>query len=122
MEVYMKPETKESKLKKRLDDLHKDIDIMKGDKFRLNEINLDYIKMELFTSEFMEKYTIFSSFDNMITTSGFKIENELEFKDASATAEWNAYVNNNTEFKDWSDMLRTSIFERATRKLTGLTH
>jgi hypothetical protein len=118
----MKPETEESKLKKRLDDLHKDIDIMKGDKFRLNEINLDYIKMELFTPEFMEKYTIFSSFDNMITTSGFKIENELEFKDASATAEWNAYVNNNTEFEDWSDMLRTSIFERATRKLTGITH
>ena len=118
----MKPETDESKLKKRLDDLHKDIDIMKGDKFRLTEINLDYIKNELLTREFMGKHTIFSSFDNMITTCGFKIENELEFKDASTTAEWNEYVNNNTEFKDWDDMLRTSVFERATRKLTGQTH
>ena len=31
----MKAEANESKLRKRMDDLHKDIDIMKGDKFRL---------------------------------------------------------------------------------------
>ena len=43
----MKAETEKSKLRKRMDDLHKDIDIMKGDKFRLTEINLDYIRKEL---------------------------------------------------------------------------
>jgi hypothetical protein len=113
----MKAEADESKLRKRMDNLHKDIDIMKGDKFRLTDINLDYIKKELLTRDFMEKHTNFSSFDKMIKSSDFKIENELEFRDASNSANWNEYVVKSTEFKDWNEMLRTSVLERATRKL-----
>jgi len=117
----MVSEVDESKLRKRMEDLHKDIDIMKGDKFRLTDINLDYIKKELFIQEFMEKHTNFSSFDKMIRSSEFKIENELEFKDASNSARWNEYVVKSTDFKDWNEMLRTSVLERATRKLMGKT-
>jgi hypothetical protein len=117
----MVSEAEESKLRKRMDNLHKDIDIMKGDKFRLTDINLDYIKKELFIQDFMEKHTNFSSFDKMIRSSEFKIENELEFKDASNSARWNEYVVKNTDFKDWDEMLRTSVIERATRKLMDKT-
>jgi len=113
----MKSEADESKLRKRMDDLHKNIDIMKGDKFRITEINLDYIKKELLTPIFMEKHTKFSSFDMMIKSSEFKIENELEFKDASNSTKWNEYIIKSTEFKNWNEMLRIAVLERATRKL-----
>jgi hypothetical protein len=113
----MKSEADESKLRKRMDDLHKNIDIMKGDKFRITDINLDYIKKELLTPIFMEKHTKFSSFDMMIKSSEFKIENELEFKDASNSTKWNEYIIKSTEFKNWNEMLRIAVLERATRKL-----
>ena len=113
----MKSEADELKLRKRMDNLHKNIDIMKGDKFRLTNINLDYIKKELLTPIFMEKHTKFSSFDMMIKSSEFKIENELEFKDASNSTKWNDYIIKSTEFKNWNEMLRMAVLERATRKL-----
>ena len=113
----MKSEADELKLRKRMDNLHKNIDIMKGDKFRLTNINLDYIKKELLTPSFMEKHTKFSSFDMLIKSSEFKIENELEFKDASDSTKWDEYVIKNTEFKNWNEMLRVAVLERATRKL-----
>jgi len=113
----MKSEADELKLRKRMDNLHKNIDIMKGDKFRLTNINLDYIKKELLTPSFMEKHTKFSSFDMLIKSSEFKIENELEFKDTSDSTGWDEYIIKNTEFKNWNEMLRVAVLERATRKL-----
>jgi hypothetical protein len=117
--MLLMKDAEESKLRKRMDNLHKDIDIMKGDKFRLTEINLEYIREELLIPEFMEKHTDFRSFDMMIESSGFKIDNELEFGDVTNTAGWNEYVHKNTVFKNWKEMLRNSVLERATRKLMG---
>jgi hypothetical protein len=31
--------------------------------------------------------------------------------------EWNKYIENNSDFKNWNEMLRTAVLERATRKL-----
>ena len=114
----MNSEADESKLRKRMDDLHKDIDIMKNKKFRLTEINMDYIKKELLIPDFMEKHTNFSSFDKMIKFTSFKMDNEIEFRDATDTMEWNEYIENNSDFKNWNEMLRTAVLERATRKLS----
>ena len=114
----MKPETDDSKLKKRLENIHKDIDVMKDQKFRLSEINLDYIENELLTLDFMEKHTKFENFLEMINFSDFRIENEIEFKDATETEKWNVYVAENSEFKDWNEMLRTAVIERASKKLS----
>jgi hypothetical protein len=114
---WMKDEADESKLRKRMDNLHKDIDIMKGDKFRLTEINLEYIRKELLTTNFMEKHTDFRNFEDMLQSSIFKIENEIEFVDVTETFEWNEYVRENTEFENWKEMLRKSVLERATKKL-----
>jgi len=113
----MNSEADESKLRKRMDDLHKDIDIMKDKKFRLTEINMDYIKKELLVPVFMEKHTNFSSFEKMIKSTNFKIDNEIEFRDATDTIEWNENIDNNSDFKNWNEMLRTAVLERATRKL-----
>ncbi len=110
-------EAEESKLKKRMDDLHRNIDTMKGNQFRLNDINLTYMKKELLTDNFMNENTKFSNFNNMLKSDDFKIENEIEFEDISKSAEWNQYISKNTQFKDWNEMLRTAVLERATRKL-----
>lgn len=113
----MTAEADESKLRKRMKELHKEIDVMNDNKFRLSEINLDYIKNELFTPDFMKTHTDFSSFEKMIGSTSFKIENEIEFGDITNTIEWNQYIEKHTEFKNWNEMLRTSVIERATRKL-----
>ncbi len=113
----MTAEADESKLRKRMKELHKEIDVMNDNKFRLSEINLDYIKNELFTQDFMKTHTDFSSFEKMIESTSFKIENETEFRDATDTVEWNQYIMKNTKFKNWNEMLQTSVIERATRKL-----
>jgi hypothetical protein len=113
----MTAEADESKLLKRMKELHKDIDVMKDNKFRLSEINFDYIKNELFTPDFMKTHTDFPSFEKLVKSTSFKIENEIEFRDATETVEWNQYIIKNTEFKNWNEMLRTAVIERATRKL-----
>lgn len=113
----MNPETDDSKLKKRLENIHKNIDGMNNEKFRLSEINLDYITNELLTPAFMGSHTKFENFQEMVKSSDFKIENEIEFKDATETEKWNVHVVENTDFKDWKEMLRTAVIERATRKL-----
>jgi hypothetical protein len=113
----MKPETDNLNIKKRLENIHNDIDPMKTEKFRLSEINYDYIQKELLTPDFMEKHTEFRNFSEMIRSSDFKIENEIEFKDVIETEKWNLLVAKNSDFKDWNEMLRTAVIERATRKL-----
>lgn len=112
----MKDTAEESKLRKRMDDLHKEIDVMK-DNFRLSEINLDYIRKELLTPDFMSKYTKYSTFDELVKSGNFTIENEIQFKVLTDTSQWNKHISENTSFKDWNEMLRTAVLERATRKL-----
>ncbi len=113
----MKDETNGSQLKKRMENLHKNIDEMKGDKFRISEINLDYIKKELLNPDFMEKNTDFPSFEAMIQSGSFKVENEIEFEDITNTIKWNKHIVKNTSFKSWKEMLRIAVLERATSKL-----
>ena len=114
----MKPETNDTKLRKRLENIHRDIDPMKNEKFRLSEINMDYIQNELLTQDFMEKHTVFKDFSEMARSGNFKIENEIEFKDVIESEEWNAHVVENSDFKDWNGMLTTAVIERASRKLS----
>lgn len=114
----MKENAEEAKLKKRMDDLHKEIGVMKNN-FRLTDINLDYMQKELLTRDFMSKYTKYSTFDELIESGNFTIENEIQFKVLTDTSQWNKHISENTSFKDWNEMLRTAVLERATRKLKG---
>lgn len=114
----MKPETNDFNLKERLENIHKDIDPMKDQKFRLSEINLNYIQNELLIPDFMKKHTKYSNLSEMARSGNFRIENEIEFKDIVETEKWNIHVVENSDFKDWNEMLTTAVIERATRKLT----
>lgn len=114
----MKPETNDVNLKKRLENIHRDIDPMKDEKFRLSEINFDYIQNELLTKDFMEKHTNFSNLSEMAKAGNFRIENEIEFKDVIESEKWNIHVVENSDFKDWNGMLTTAVIERASRKLS----
>jgi len=114
----MKPETNDVHLKKRLENIHRDIDPMKDEKFRLSEINMDYIQNELLTQDFMEKHTKFSNLSEMAKSGNFRVENEIEFKDVIESEKWNIYVVENSDFKDWNGMLTSAVIERASRKLS----
>ncbi|UTB33967.1 MAG: hypothetical protein NKF70_07220 [Methanobacterium sp. ERen5] len=83
----------------------------------MSEINFDYVQNELLTPDFMEKHTEFKNFSEMVRSSDFKIENEIEFQDAIESEKWNLLVKETSDFHDWNEMLRAAVIERATRKL-----
>lgn len=114
----MKDDPEESKIKKRMDDLHNEIDIMK-EKFRLTDMNFNYIQKELLTSNFMNENTKFANFEELLKSGNFKVENDIQFKVLQDTDKWNNFIQENTSFKNWNDMLRAAVLERATRKLNG---
>jgi hypothetical protein len=58
----MNSEADESKLRKRMDDLHKDIDIMKGEKFRLTDIKYGLYQKRTFNPYFYGKAHKFFKF------------------------------------------------------------
>jgi len=58
---------------------------------------------DLFPGEFMSKHTRFSSIDEMVKKSPFKVESEEDFKNIPDEA-WDDYVSKNTPFKGWAEM------------------
>lgn len=59
---------------------------------------------ELFSKEFLEKYSAFSSFDEMIDMSGFKLENEEDFSKLSENEDWEFFIIKNTSFNSFEEM------------------
>lgn len=58
---------------------------------------------ELFTDDFMQEYTDFSSIEQMFEASGFKVESQIDLEQLPED-EWNAFVANYTQFADWQEM------------------
>ena len=59
---------------------------------------------DIFPSSFMSKFTQFSSIDEMVNKSPFKVENEEDFRKIP-DKEWDVYVREKTPFKSWDEML-----------------
>jgi len=59
---------------------------------------------DLFNSAFMMKFTSFSSFDEMVKKSPFKVESEQDFKAIPDDA-WDDYVRKTTRFQSWDKMM-----------------
>lgn len=64
----------------------------------------------LFNENFMRKYTIHTSIDELINNSGFKVENENDFAQIP-DAEWDTYIVKVTSFGSWEDMLHRATEE-----------
>ena len=85
-----------SDFKKKREDLEKKVDGLSQE----NNILLG----ELFTPHFMMKYSQFSSFDEMVEKSGFKVDTQKDFE-AIDDIEWDNYVQKTTKISNWQEML-----------------
>jgi len=71
---------------------------------------------ELFTSDFMHRYTQFQSLDEMFEKSGFSITSEEDFKKIP-DAEWDVFISSHTNFKNWQEMQQKAGAEWISRQL-----
>lgn len=71
---------------------------------------------ELFTPAFMHKYTIFSSFDELLEAGNFHAETSEEFE-AIPDEPFDKHIAATTRFATWEDMLEKATELYVTKKL-----
>ncbi len=71
---------------------------------------------ELFPPGFMARNTNFTSFDDLLAESGFKVETREDFANIP-DGEWDAFIASTTRFANWEEMLQKAFEEYAQRKL-----
>jgi len=72
-------------------------------------VNFESITLgELLSEDFITNSTDFSNFDQMIELSGIKTRNN-SFTDVFISNEWNEFVNRNTEFNGWKEMIEGAV-------------
>jgi hypothetical protein len=72
---------------------------------------------ELLSPVFLAGCSKFGSAQELFDASGFKINSQEDFKNIP-DAEWDAFIKNNTSFKDWKDMLQAASAMWTKKKLT----
>ena len=65
---------------------------------------------DIFTKEFMIKYTTFNSINQMFRESDFQILRGEDFNNISEN-ELDGYVSETTDFSDWDEMIEKAITE-----------
>lgn len=65
---------------------------------------------ELFTASFLTRYTNFTSVEDMIQQSGYKVETSEDFQ-RIPDSEWDDFIANNTQFSNWQEMLSLATQE-----------
>lgn len=99
-----------------LDQLQKDIKKMKDNAERLSkktQVSFD----ELFTTEFMRKYTNFSSIDELLDDCGYGDLSKDEFE---ARPDIDIKISERTKFKSWQEMVDTAVRDYASSQLFSL--
>ncbi|MED4581863.1 hypothetical protein P9578_03620 [Brevibacillus choshinensis] len=71
---------------------------------------------DLFTDEFMSRYTKFNNIDEFWDNSSFEFESKEEFEQINDD-ELDEYVKQHTEFSSWDDMKSRAAKEYITKKL-----
>ena len=89
-------------LHRNLDKLRKNIESLSGE----HEVSFT----ELFPSGFMARYTNFTSFDDLLTQSGFKVETREDFANIPDAA-WDAFIASTTRFVNWEEMQQKAFEE-----------
>jgi hypothetical protein len=96
-----------NKLSEKLDDLKERAEAVQGTQVPLSE---------LLTPGFLAKHTRFLSEDEMFEASGFKVQTAEDFEKIP-DEEWDNFIQQNTPFATWSDMLSAAGAEWAQKKL-----
>jgi len=94
-------------LSKKLEDLQESAESIQGTQVPLSE---------LLTPGFLAKHTRFLSEDEMFEASGFKVETAEDFEKIP-DEEWDRFIEQNTPFTTWSEMLSAAGAEWAQKKL-----
>lgn len=96
------------KLQNRLKQMEKGIKELEGH----NHVSFD----DLFTSEFMWKYTNFSSLDELLNAGNFKVQSQEDFESIPEN-ELDSHIASTTKFKSWENMLSEATSQYAIKKL-----
>ena len=81
---------------KSLEDVAKEIEEL--------ENKLDVSFDNLFNESFMQKYTLYGTWSELLSKSGFGVKNNEDFKKIP-NKKLNRYIRKVTSFKNWEDML-----------------
>lgn len=88
--------------------LAKNAEAMKG----TQEIKLP----ELMNNSFISQCSQFSSLDELIDASGFKVESKEDFE-AIPDKEWDDFIKKNTSYENWQEMQKAAGSEYAKEQL-----
>lgn len=94
-------------LSKKLDELKESAESIQGTQVPLGE---------LLTPGFLAKHTRFLSEDELFEASGFSVQSTEDFEKIP-DEEWDNFIQQNTPFATWSDMLSAAGAEWAQKKL-----
>lgn len=78
----------------------------------------DYKLTDVLTPEFLRAHSQFTSFDQMIEKSGFKVKTSEDFK-AIPDEPWEAFIKANTSYSTWKEMLSAAVAIYAKKKILG---
>ncbi len=96
-----------------LDELRRKFETLKR---RAQNISGPVALEDLYPPEFMRRYTDFLSIDEMVKASGKQVESSEDFE-RMQDAEWDAFVQARTKFKQWNTMKVKAEEEYAARRL-----
>jgi len=71
---------------------------------------------ELFTPNFMQSHTQFSSFEAMLKASGFAVESVEDFL-AIPDDKWDHFISQQTQFVNWQEMQEAAAAELIKKQL-----
>lgn len=71
---------------------------------------------ELFPTSFMQKYTSFSSMDELLAAGDFKVETQEDFE-SIPDDEFDKHIISTTKFNSWENMLGEATSQYAAKKL-----
>ncbi|MFH5834586.1 hypothetical protein ACHAL6_00750 [Proteiniclasticum sp. C24MP] len=71
---------------------------------------------ELFTQDFMSRYTSFNSLEELLEYGGYHIESEEDFE-AIPEDEFDKLISEKTKFQDWSTMLNAAVKNYSEEKI-----
>lgn len=71
---------------------------------------------ELFTKEFMNKYTKFDSISDLLGDCGFTLKSPEDFNEVKSGA-FDAEISSRTEFSGWDEMEKAAVREYIAKKI-----
>lgn len=98
-----------------LDEVQRNLEKLSDSASKINGVQ-EVPLTELLTPGFLAKYSRFLSVDEMFTASGFRVENSEDLEKISGI-EWDHFIEGNTTFASWEEMLSAAGSEWAQVKL-----